>query len=563
MLFIVNGIFTTKENKMDAAFQYMQAVQRSADEWLKNMVQRATSHPWQPDQERRFVWPVFAQVPSAQVELNKNASLATRISTASLRAPVLFEQALRFYVDDFNGLYSATANVISRNAMLKRHEPFQFDPSFLNAFTGMNKILTEMIGGASKDSTTYFIEKSAQLWPAVLSGDLEQVAEFWEHQVEVLDIIVNQNPAAMRAIKAEMGCQFDDARRFVKVAETSRAVLYQVLPLKEGVVVREHGKPVIHKPPFILPENIVDLLPHQGLSYIGAFANSGTPTYFMHIRDILDTVAVQFLSEEDLLFDLKFFAERVHSIHGLKATINGICQGALPLLHGVCSPQLQLDRYVNVWIGTVPAYGLSKSKRFEDNIRMIPKSKQDLAAIMHRLPNGNNVVLGEPASLSMRLSKFGEENPLSAFLRDLKGAERGKWSPMAAAMRHYLKTIVPMPIKITEMSQCCTMLSISPEGVFPSLLFGDAVSLQYAAKKGIRLYVVAGERDDVVDLPSALAMFDIACIKNYSGASYYVIPGAGHVAPMTNCAVEGSKNFIGNVDGPLGFHLEREAEEMN
>ena len=393
-------------------------------------------------------------------------------------------------------------------------------------------------------------------------GDLEKVAEFWEGQVAILDIVVNQNPAAMKAIQPKLGCQFDDARRYVKVAETPRAVLYQVLPLKEGVVVRKNGKPIIHKAPFILPENIIDLLPYDGLSYVGAFANSGTPTYFMHIRDIADTAAVQVLTEEDLLLDLKLFAETVHLKHGLKATINGTCQGALPFLHAVCAPTLELDRDVDVWIGTVPAYALSKSKRFEENLRMIPKSKQDLGAITERLSSGNGVVIGEPASLSMRLSNFGKENPVSALIRDMRGAEKGSLSPTAAALRHYLQTITPMPLKMTEMSQRCTMLPISKEGVFPERLFGEPVSLQHAVEKGIKLYVFAGAKDEVVDQPAALAMFEIPCVKNYAGASSYVVPGAGHVAPMTTCAVETSRNFIGNVNGALWYHLEQEAKDM-
>jgi pimeloyl-ACP methyl ester carboxylesterase len=146
--------------------------------------------------------------------------------------------------------------------------------------------------------------------------------------------------------------------------------------------------------------------------------------------------------------------------------------------------------------------------------------------------------------------------------RDMRGAERGKLSPMAAALRQYLQTIDPMPLKITEMSQRCTTTPITREGVFPELLFEEPISLRYAIERGIKLYVVAGEKDEVVDLPSALAMFEIPCINNYSGASCYVIPGAGHVAPMTTCAVKGSKNFIGNVGGPLWYHLKIEAEEM-
>jgi hypothetical protein len=545
---------------MDSAFQYMHAVQQSAGAWVEELFQRA-SHPLESGKERRFVWPL-AEVAAPHEELNKKASLAVRISTATWRAHMLFDQALRNYTGDFNNLYDKTAQVINRNALFEQHKMMEFDPSFVHAFMEMHKILTKMIGGATEESTAYFTEKSGQLFAAVLSGNFEAIARFWERQVEILDIVVHQNPAAMEAIRSEMGCRFDDEERYIKITETSRAVLYQVLPIKKRVAVRKNGKPVIHKAPFILPESIIDLLPYEGLSYVGAFANSGTPTYFMHGKNIWDTAEAQVLSEEHLLLDLKLFAEKVHGIHGLKATINGTCQGALPLLHGICSPQLQLDRDVDVWIGTVPAYGLSRSKRFEDNLRMIPKSKRHLGAITHRLPSGNDVVLGEPASLSMRLSNFGKENPVSSLIRDMRGAERGKLSPMAAALRQYLQTINPMPLKITEMSQRCTTTPITREGVFPELLFEEPISLRYAIERGIKLYVVAGEKDEVVDLPSALAMFEIPCINNYSGASCYVIPGAGHVAPMTTCAVKGSKNFIGNVGGPLWYHLKIEAEEM-
>lgn len=539
----------------------MCAVQQSAGTWVEELFQRAR-HTLPEGKERRFVWPLFTEVSTPHQEQNTNASVFTRTPSAVLSAHILFDQALRNYVKDFGDLYQKTSEVIGRNALFEQSREVAFDPSVVSASMGVNKILMDMSSGAISASTIYFSEKSAQLLPLLLSGDMEAAALFWERQVEILDIVVNHNPAAMHAIKAEMGCQFDDAKRYVKISETPRSILYQVLPLKEGVVVRKNGKPIIHMSPFILPENIIDLLPYRGLSYVGAFADSGTPTYLLHGKNIWDCVAAQMLSEEDLLLDLKFFAETVHRIHGRKATINGTCQGALPLLHGVCAPQLQLDRDVNVWIGTVPAYALSRSERFQENLRMIPKSQQHLSAITYHLPNGNAVVLGEPASLSMRLSNFGKENPLSALIRDMRGAERGKWSPMSAALRHYLQTIRPMPIQITEMSQRCAMEPITSDGVFPGLLFGEPVSLQHAVKKGMKLYVVAGEKDDVVDLPAALAMFDIPCIKGYGGASSHVIPGAGHVAPMTTCAVEGSKNFIGNLGGPLWYHLQREAEEM-
>jgi hypothetical protein len=284
-----------KGGNMDSAYQYIQAVQQFAGAWVEELFQRAR-HPLESGKERRFIWPL-AEVTAPHEELNKKASLAVRISTATWKAHMLFDQALRNYTSDFNNLYDKTAHVVSRNAIFEQHRSMEFDPSFVNAFMAMNKILTKMIVGTTEESAAYFTEKSGQLFTLGLSGNLEAIAQFWERQVAILDIVVHQNPAAMEAIRSEMGCRFDDQERYVKIAETPRAVLYQVLPVKKRVAVRKNGKPVIHKAPFILPESIIDLLPYEGLSYVGAFANSGTPTYFMHGKNIWDTAEAQVLSE--------------------------------------------------------------------------------------------------------------------------------------------------------------------------------------------------------------------------------------------------------------------------
>lgn len=543
---------------MDIVSVYIKDTQRAAASWVEELCQR-TRHPWKGNIERRFVCPLFDALPTANAQLHTNTSLVGRIAAAALQSQVLFDQALRVYSGDFAHLYNKTAQVIAHNALEHGTCANIFDPTMLQTWSGMQHMLLEMWSGATKESSAYASEKSAQLVRAFCSGDLAQVAEFWERQVAALDIVVNQNPRAMTAIKAEMGCQFDDARRFVHIAETTRAVLYQVLPLQEGVVVRAQGKPIIHKAPFILPENILDLLPGHGLSYVGAFANSGTPTYFMHMKPIMETVAVQLMSEEDLLLDLQFFAQKVHALHGRKATVNGTCQGALPLLHGVCSAALRLDRDVDVWIGTVPAYALSQSKRVAENLRKIPTTSQELSTITERLPSGNVVVSGLPASLAARLNDPRKENPVSTLIRDMKGAERGQWSPMVAALRRYLKTIGSMPLSMTAMSQRCATTPITQDGVFPEILFGEPLSFHHAINGGVKLHVVAGEKDEVVDLGAALAMFALPCVKNYSGASCHVIPGAGHVAPMTTCTAPTSQHFIGNTGGPLWCHLQQEA----
>lgn len=69
----------------------------------------------------------------------------------------------------------------------------------------------------------------------------------------------------------------------------------------------------------------------------------------------------------------------------------------------------------------------------------------------------------------------------------------------------------------------------------------------HAVSQDITLFVVVGEKDEVVDTEAALRMFQLQCIKNYAGASYHLVPGAGHIALMTTCARESSKNFVGNL----------------
>ena len=133
---------------------------------------------------------------------------------------------------------------------------------------------------------------------------------------------------------------------------------------------------------------------------------------------------------------------------------------------------------------------------------------------------------------------------------------------MGLAIQEYLQAVIPMSVRMMEMSHTCATKPIASDGTFPTQLFGESVSLPHAIAQGITLYVVAGEKDEVVDQEAALRMFELPCIKGYKGASYHVVPGAGHIALMTTCARESSKNFIGNEGGPLWYHLKEEAKSI-
>jgi hypothetical protein len=57
----------------------------------------------------------------------------------------------------------------------------------------------------------------------------EDLAQFTARKAQLLDVVVNVYPKAIEAIKAKYGFHFDEGG-YVKVAETERFELYQVLP---------------------------------------------------------------------------------------------------------------------------------------------------------------------------------------------------------------------------------------------------------------------------------------------------------------------------------------------
>ena len=75
--------------------------------------------------------------------------------------------------------------------------------------------------------------------------------------------------------------------------------MYQVLPLKEGVVVRRDLKPMLLVPPYMLGVHILAFLPHENKSYAHAFANAGIPTYVRVVKDIWENEKVQTMTPED------------------------------------------------------------------------------------------------------------------------------------------------------------------------------------------------------------------------------------------------------------------------
>ncbi|MEM5788840.1 MAG: hypothetical protein AAGU11_16130, partial [Syntrophobacteraceae bacterium] len=139
-------------------------------------------------------------------------------------------------------------------------------------------------------------------------GKADDLVGFSERQLELMETVADAYPKAIREIESEYGFHFDNGG-YVKMAETDRFELYQVLPTDKKVKVRNDGKPVLVIPPFVLGANILAFLPGQNKSYVHAFANRGIPTYIRVVKDIATNPAVQLMTGEDDARDTRHFSE--------------------------------------------------------------------------------------------------------------------------------------------------------------------------------------------------------------------------------------------------------------
>jgi hypothetical protein len=91
------------------------------------------------------------------------------------------------------------------------------------------------------------------------------------------------------------------------------------------VKVRDHGKPILILPPYVLGANILAFLPGEYKSYVHCFANQGIPTYIRIVKDIDTTPAVQVMTGEDDCRDTRLFCEQVKARHGKPVTLSRYC----------------------------------------------------------------------------------------------------------------------------------------------------------------------------------------------------------------------------------------------
>jgi len=432
-----------------------------------------------------------------------------------------------------------------------------------NQQVGGNGLVSSL--SAISDFVAVELERGLNAWCTTTFGqEGEGLPEFWARLAAIFELALFEYPEAIRDIKSEFGFHFDDGG-YLKVAETDRFELYQVLPRDEGVTVNPHGKPVIIVPPYVLGANILAFLPKEHKSYVHCFANQAIPTYVRIVKDINTHPAVQLLTGEEDALDTRYFCEVVKARHNRPITLNGYCQGgfvsALALLSG------ELDGLVDAFITCVAPMDGTRSKSLVEYLEHLPPRFRDLGYAVKTLPNGNQVVDGAVMGWVYKLKSMEREAPLVSFAKDLRMFQKQKGpkpeiSKTAAAINHWLiYDRADLPLAITQLSFDSYTIPVDRDGTLPVKLFGKKLNFRRIQEKGIKFLICVGKDDDLVDMESALAPLD------FVEAEVSIFPkGHGAIAtswslPTSECALHSC--FLEKFRGPVGFQLDLEEKSRH
>ncbi len=377
-----------------------------------------------------------------------------------------------------------------------------------------------------------------------------------ERRLKLIEAVNREYPEAIHQIASEFGFHFDDGG-YIKVAETERFDLYQVLPRDRDVTVRENGKPVLIIPPYVLGPGILAFLPGENKSYTHCFANQGIPTYIRILKDIDTTPAVQVMTGEDDCLDTKSFCEKIKERHGRRVTLNGFCQGGFVAVLALLSGEL--DGLVDAFITCVAPMDGTRSKALVEYLEHIPPRFRDLGYAVKTLPNGNKVVDGKVMSWVYKLKSMEREAPVFAFHRDLMMFDQAatgdiKINKTAAALNYWLvHERKDLPVAITDLSFKSYTIPVTPDGTLPVKLFGRELNFKRLKAMGIPWLICIAEDDDLVDRDAALAALD------FVDAEVTVFP-KGHGAIATSWSLPTSECPLGGCfrgfRGPVCYQLE-------
>ena len=342
-------------------------------------------------------------------------------------------------------------------------------------------------------------EGTRALINTITHAEGEKLAGFMRREAEVMEAVANFNDQ-IEKIKDEFGFHFH-SEIYKLVHETDSFLLYQVLPIKKDVKVRNDLKPVLLVPPYMLGVHILSFLPHDNKSYAHSFANEGIPTYVRVVKDILTNEKVQAMTPEGDCDQTVELCAKIKELNGgKKVTLNGTCQGGYISLMNILSGKLQgvCDALIT---NVTPIDGT-----YSEAICGMPNMHHDF--ITTTLPNGGKVANGYLLSLGMRLVAIDRETPLvkvldQASLHRATALNPGK-TP-AALFRWLLRERVHLPLEIAKMSSHTFREPIAEDGTLPVQLYGQPLNLKGLIELKVPWYQNYAIKDDLVTPSCATA----------------------------------------------------------
>lgn len=411
------------------------------------------------------------------------------------------------------------------------------------------------------------MSKAFQAWLATLQGNSNSdLATFVATKARVTEALAYDYPQEIKDIADEFGFHFERSG-YEKLAETERFRLYKVLPSENGIEVDDTAKPILIVHPYVLGSDILAFLPKENKSYVHCFANHGIPTYVRILKDIGTTPAVQTITLEQDIKDMKHFCEIIRARHKRLLTLNGYCQGGLITLSNLLSGEL--DGLVDAHITCVAPIDGSRSSGFTSNfLSRLPDRFNDLSYGTKRLPNGNVVADGDLMAWVYKLKSIDDEAPLVAMYRDMsmlrKLDVKGRpVSKTAAAINYWLNDQRhDLPMEITRLSFLSYNRPIDPQGRLPFKAFNRELSLHRLPEKGIPWLICYGEDDRLVEKETALAPQDFIPVEITPFPKGHVAIATSWSLPTSECALHTCFGQEGQ-RGPVRFHLDmmRQADE--
>ena len=359
----------------------------------------------------------------------------------------------------------------------------------------------------------------------VLKSDGEKLGGYMKREADIMEAVSNFHEQ-IEAIGDEFGFHFDTSA-YKLVHETDSFELYQVLPIKEGVKVNEHLKPVILVPPYMLGVHILAFLPYENKSYSHSFANEGIPTYVRVVKDIMTNDKVQTMTPEDDCEQTRQLCAKVMELNdGKKVTLNGTCQGGYISLMNILSGKLK-DVCDALITNVTPVDGT-----YSDAISGMPTMHHDF--VTTTLPSGNKVANGYLLSLGMRFVAIDRETPLVKVLDQIslqRATDMNPGKTPAALFRWLLKERVHLPLAIANMSSHTFQDPIADDGTLPVKLFDQPLNIKNLIDLNVPWYQNYAIKDDLVTPPCATAGNKF--LAGWNGLESVAFFG-GHVAILTS-----------------------------